>query len=174
MSSFQRVASFRCGALSNKYSFRKKNQLCDRDEPAARQCACGKRERRVQAEPLSHQARRYPSRASPYCPSEATRTTSRDWARRQIYESLLTQGRVRPTTFGVGFRRLSCGGGRPPPALVFNHLTLYAAWCRRCTGREWPGPRSCYSSSDLSIACSVAAAARFARESEAGREGIIC
>ena len=25
----------------------------DRDEPAARQCACGKRERRVQAEPLS-------------------------------------------------------------------------------------------------------------------------
>ena len=49
----------------------------DRDEPAARQCACGKRERRVQAEPLSHQARRYPSRASPYCPSEATRTTSR-------------------------------------------------------------------------------------------------
>ena len=128
----------------------------DRDEPAAqsrpgwrietslraaaRQCACGKRERRVQAEPLSHQARRYPSRASPYCPSEATRTTSRDWARRQIYESLLTQGRVRPTTFGVGFRRLSCGGGRPPPALVFNHLTLYAAWCRRCTGREWPGP----------------------------------
>ena len=81
---------------------------------------------------------------------------------------------IRPTTFGVGFRRLSCGGGRPPPALVFNHLTLYAAWCRRCTGREWPGPRSCYSSSDLSIACSVAAAARFARESEAGREGIIC
>jgi hypothetical protein len=146
----------------------------DRDEPAARQCACGKRERRVQAEPLSHQARRYPSRASPYCPSEATRTTSRDWARRQIYESHLTQGGVRPTTFGVGFRRLSCGGGRPPPALVFNHLTLYAAWCRRCTGREWPGPRSCYSSSDLSIACSVAAAARFARESEAGREGIIC
>ena len=112
----------------------------DRDEPAARQCACGKRERRVQAEPLSHQARRYPSRASPYCPSEATRTTSRDWARRQIYESHLTQGGVRPTTFGVGFRRLSCGGGRPPPALVFNHLTLYAAWCRRCTGREWPGP----------------------------------
>ena len=111
-----------------------------RDEPAARQCACGKRERRVQAEPLSHQARRYPSRASPYCPSEATRTTSRDWARRQIYESHLTQGGVRPTTFGVGFRRLSCGGGRPPPALVFNHLTLYAAWCRRCTGREWPGP----------------------------------
>ena len=103
-------------------------------------CACGKRERRVQAEPLSHQARRYPSRASPYCPSEATRTTSRDWARRQIYESHLTQGGVRPTTFGVGFRRLSCGGGRPPPALVFNHLTLYAAWCRRCTGREWPGP----------------------------------
>ena len=137
-------------------------------------CACGKRERRGQAEPLSHQARRYPSRASPYCPSEATRTTSRDWARRQIYESHLTQGGVRPTTFGVGFRRLSCGGGRPPPALVFNHLTLYAAWCRRCTGREWPGPRSCYSSSDLSIACSVAAAARFARESEAGREGIIC
>ena len=86
------------------------------------------------------QARRYPSRASPYCPSEATRTTSRDWARRQIYESHLTQGGVRPTTFGVGFRRLSCGGGRPPPALVFNHLTLYAAWCRRCTGREWPGP----------------------------------
>ena len=112
----------------------------DRDEPAARQCACGKRERRVQAEPLSHQARRYPSRASPYCPSEATRTTSRDWARRQIYESHLTQGGVRPTTFGVGFRRLSCGGGRPLPALVFNHLTLYAAWCRRCTGREWPGP----------------------------------
>ena len=111
----------------------------DRDEPAARQCACGKRERRVQAEPLSHQARRYPSRASPYCPSEATRTTSRDWARRQIYESHLTQGGVRPTTFGVGFRRLSCGGGRPPPALVFNHLTLYAAWCRRCTGREY-GP----------------------------------
>ena len=85
------------------------------------------------------QARRYPSRASPYCPSEATRTTSRDWARRQIYESHLTQGGVRPTTFGVGFRRLSCGGGRPPPALVFNHLTLYAAWCRRCTGREY-GP----------------------------------
>ena len=117
-----------------------------RDEPAARQCACGKRERRVQAEPLSHQARRYPSRASPYCPSEATRTTSRDWARRQIYESLLTQGRVRPTTFGVGFRRLSCGGGRPPPALVFNHLTLYAAWCRRCTGREYGPARatSCF------------------------------
>ena len=83
------------------------------------------------------QARRYPSRASPYCPSEATRTTSRlgptkgPLARRQIYESHLTQGGVRPTTFGVGFRRLSCGGGRPPPALVFNHLTLYAAWCRR-------------------------------------------
>ena len=34
-------------------------------------------------------------------------------------------------------------------------------------------PRSCWSS-DLSIACSVAAAARFGRESEAGREGIIC
>ena len=33
--------------------------------------------------------------------------------------------------------------------------------------------RSCWSS-DLSIACSVAAAARFGRESEAGREGIIC
>ena len=136
----------------------------DRDEPAARQCARGKRERRVQAEPLSHQARRYPSRASPYCPSEATRTTSRDWARRQIYESHLTQGGVRPTTFGVGFRRLSCGGGRPLPALVFNHLTLYAAWCRRCTGREWPGPAPPSASSDP---CRSPAASRRRHASDA-------
>ena len=87
-------------------------------------------------------------------PSHAGRRPPHNFWRR--FQKAFVRWGATATSFGISpFNAVRC----VVPALYWEGMA------RSCSSRDL---------SDLSIACSVAAAARFGRESEAGREGIIC